>query len=249
MSMSDELEIPAPTYRVPRHRRGMDAGTRRLAFIAGGLGGALLLLVGGWSVLGHRSGGIPVIEADSSPVRVKPDNPGGMQVGGTSEEILSDTAGGQAGKLAPGAETPAPQQLAAPVAPAATSPSPAASSSAASAPPAVAPAVPPSSASATAAKPAAKTAAGPVPVHPAGKGTLVQLAALMSEDAAKSEWQRLEKRMPSLLEGRQPAVSKIERDGKTYWRLRTGGFSDVAQATAFCEQVRAKGSGCSIASF
>ncbi len=55
--------------------------------------------------------------------------------------------------------------------------------------------------------------------------------------------------MPSLLASRQPDVTRFEHDGKTFWRLRTGGFSDIAQATQFCEQVRAKGGGCSIAAF
>ncbi len=245
--MSDDLDIPSPTYRVPRHRRGMDTGTRRLAIIAGGLGGALVLLVGGWSVLGHRSTGVPVIEADSSPLRVKPENPGGMSVAGSNEEILSDGADGTVGKLAPASETPAPQNMQAakpPVVASAPPPPPAATA-------APAPVAPPVVAAAPAAKP-------PAPVHVAaaesahpvsGKGTLVQLAALSSEDAAKVEWERLEKRMPDLFGKRQPAVSKIERDGKTFWRLRTGGFSDIAQATAFCEQVRAKGNGCSIAAF
>ena len=45
--MSDELSIPTPTYRVPRHHRGMDPATRRLVVIAGGLGATLLLVVGG----------------------------------------------------------------------------------------------------------------------------------------------------------------------------------------------------------
>jgi hypothetical protein len=243
--VSDDLNIPSPTYRVPRHRRGMDSGTRRLAIIAGGLGGALVLLVGGWSMLGHRSTGVPVIEADSSPLRVKPDNPGGMTVNGSNDEILSDNADGNVGKLAPASETPAPQNMqnakppvvaSAPPPPAA--PAPAAPPVVAAAPPAAKPPTP------------AHVAAAEHPAHPAsGKGTLVQLASLSSEDAAKVEWERLEKRMPDLLGNRQPAVTRFERDGKTFWRLRTGGFADIAQATVFCEQVRAKGSGCTIAAF
>jgi hypothetical protein len=236
--MSDDLDIPTPTYRVPRHRRGIDSGTRRLAIIAGGLGGALLLLVGGWSVLGHRSTGVPVIEADSSPLRVKPANPGGLSVGGTGDDILSDGVDGSTSKLAPASEAPAPQDIKPPTV--------------ASAPPVPVPA-PPAPAPVTA---AVKPPVAPPPAHVAaaehaagGRGTLVQLAALSSEESAKTEWERLSKRMPDLLGRKQPAVSKIERDGKTYWRLRTGGFADIAQATAFCEQVRAKGNGCSIAAF
>ena len=57
------------------------------------------------------------------------------------------------------------------------------------------------------------------------------------------------KRMPDLLGSHQPAFSKIERDGRTWWRVRTGGFSDVVQATLFCERLRAKGAGCSVADF
>ena len=75
------------------------------------------------------------------------------------------------------------------------------------------------------------------------------MAAVPSEEGAKTEWDRLAKKMPDLLSGHRPAFSKTERDGRTYWRLRTGGFSDIAQATAFCERVRAKGGGCSLASF
>jgi hypothetical protein len=64
-----------------------------------------------------------------------------------------------------------------------------------------------------------------------------------------AEWRLLSHRMPDLLSARHPAVMRAEHDGKPIWRLRTGGFADVAAATAFCQQVRAKGGGCAIASF
>jgi hypothetical protein len=224
----------------------MDPGTRRLALIAGGLGATLIVVVGGWELVGNRSTTVPVVQADNRPIRVKPDNPGGMQVAGANEDILSGGTESAAGKLAPPPEAPAPQALRAPPAAPAAVPTPAPTTT-------VTPA------------PAANTAAPPKPVVtpkavealsekrpsavPTGNGTLVQLAAVHSEDAAKSEWERLSKRFPELLGSHHPAFSKTERDGKTLWRVRTGGFTDVPQATSFCEKVRAKGSACSVADF
>ncbi len=109
--VSDELDIPTPTYRVPRRSRGMDPGTRRLALIAGGLGGALVLLVGGWSLLGNRSTTVPVVQADSSPMRVKPADPGGLHVAGANDDIMDNNPDAAADKLAPASETPAPQDM------------------------------------------------------------------------------------------------------------------------------------------
>ncbi len=89
----------------------------------------------------------------------------------------------------------------------------------------------------------------PADKRPAANGAQVQLAAVHSEEAAKSEWQRLSKRMPDLLGQRRPAFSKTEHDGRTLWRVRTGGFADIPQASSFCEKLRAKGVGCSVADF
>ncbi|MFL5254959.1 MAG: SPOR domain-containing protein, partial [Rhodopila sp.] len=86
------------------------------------------------------------------------------------------------------------------------------------------------------------------PVAP-GHQPLVQFAALPSEDAAHAEWAQLAKKMPDLLNGKQPNFSRIDRDGRTFWRLRTSGFADAAQARVFCERVRAKGAACSVADF
>ncbi len=275
--MRDELDIPmprmapatGPSYRVSRSANPLDPATKRLAIIAGGLGAALLLLVGVWSLGGHHRGGVPVVQADSRPLRSKPDQPGGMQVAGENETILSGASSGK-DAMAPPPETPAPetlkaeaqQQLAAQTAAAAASAAAAAAPVIASptqaeltiaAPAVSAPAMPavavvPAPSATPGQKLIAHTAAKPA--KPAVPGnTQVQLAALGSEQAAMVEWQRLTHKMPVLLNDRHPAVLRSEFDGKTYFRLRTGGFTNIAEATAFCEQVRAKGVGCALARF
>lgn len=247
--MSDDLSIPSPTYRIPRHRVGMDPLTRRLAIIACGLGGLLVVAIGGWTMLNRHGGSVPVVQAASGPMRVKPANPGGMQVAGANEDILSGDGPSGTDKLAPPPEVPDPQALRAP-----PKQSPAAVASAAL------PAPPPAIAAAQAPRPVTDrplaapdkhAAAAAVAAHtvPAGKDTVVQLAALRSEAAARDEWQRLQHRMPDLLKDHHPAISKVDHDGETLWRVRTGGFGDVAQATAFCERVRSKGAGCAVAAF
>jgi hypothetical protein len=72
----------------------------------------------------------------------------------------------------------------------------------------------------------------------------VQLAAVGSEAAVQAEWNRLRSRMPDLLADQALTVSRGERDGQPFWRVRTGRFADVAAARGFCEQVRARGFTC-----
>lgn len=245
--MAEELDIPMPSmmpagaaaWRTSRRREGLDTTTRRLVLFAGVIGGGLLLLVAAWSLTGHRAAGVPVIEPDSRPLRTKPENAGGMQLAGGDDAILSGASGGQDG-MAPPPETPAPQDLAV------QAPTPQA------APPAVAPAAPqavsqtPEPPPPPAAAPARPSVATP-PVVRAETGTQVQLAALVSEEQARTEWQRLLRKMPDLLGGRSPVVTRIDRaDGKVFFRLRTGGFADIAQATAFCAKIRAKGGACTL---
>jgi cell division septation protein DedD len=67
---------------------------------------------------------------------------------------------------------------------------------------------------------------------------------MATEAAATAEWQRLQNRMPDVLGSRQPDISKSDRPGRVWWRLRTGGFEDAAQATEFCSRLRAKGINC-----
>ena len=205
--MPDDLQIPLaappntgrPSYRMDRPSRRLDAGTVRLLVFAGAALLVLLFAVGTWAWVGRRPAGIPVIEADSRPLRVKPDNPGGMQIAGADEPDDG------APSLAPAPEAPAPRALRAPVQ----------------------------------ARPAAPRGAGPV----------VQLAALDSEDAARAEWARLRKRFPDMLDGRQPTIQRADKDGKAIWRVRTGPFTDIADAAGFCAKMRAKGAGCALGTF
>jgi SPOR domain len=65
----------------------------------------------------------------------------------------------------------------------------------------------------------------------------VQLATSPSEDAAQAIWQRLQDRVPDAA-GREPSISKVELEGKSVWRLRTGGFASAGEASAFRTQLR-----------
>jgi hypothetical protein len=83
---------------------------------------------------------------------------------------------------------------------------------------------------------------------PAGRAQ-VQLAAVSTETAARQEWDRLAHRMPGVLGTHHPLFSKIEHDGHTLWRVRTGDFATEAEAGQFCHEVKAKGGGCAVAAF
>ena len=244
------------SWRPQRRERGLDPQIMRMAAIAAGAVVVLGFGYGGYSLLARGPRAVPVIEADSRPLRVRPDNPGGMQVAGAEEQIMGGSGTGKADGMAPAPEVPQPQALRAQIQ-AARQPAPPPQPVSLTVPPA--PPLPVISAlpeqrtavplSTPARAPAPRAAPAPAPAPTQAGGTEVQLAALESEAAAMAEWQRLAKRMPDLLATRHPAVQRAERDGKPIFRLRTGGFTDIAQATSFCTQIRAKGAGCSIASF
>ena len=245
--MGERLSVQSESWRPQRRDGAFSPQVTRMAAIAAGLVAVVGLGYGGYALIGSAPRVVPMIEADSRPVRVRPDNPGGMQVAGAEEQIMGGTASGKADVMAPAPEVPQPQALRAQIQ-AARQPAP---------PPLqpvslVAPPAPPPPMIATMPEQRAallvKPPSTPKP-QAAVVGLQVQLAAMDSEPAALAEWQRLAKRMPDLLATRHPAVQRTDRDGKTYFRLRTSGFTDLAQATSFCTQVKAKGAGCSIASF
>ena len=231
----------------PQRRAPIDPQLMRMALIAGGVAVLGALGVGGYTLMASRPHTVPVIEADSRPLRVRPDNPGGMQVAGADEQIMGGDDSGQDAAMAPPPEAPQMAALRAQI-DAARQPAPPAQA----APPAqpLPPPAPTPLAAAAAPEPPPALTLQPAAHAAAGSGgAQVQLAAVETQQAAMSEWQRLAKKMPDLLSSRHPAVVRAQRDGKLLWRLRTGGFADIAQATQFCAKVRAEGGGCTLANF
>jgi cell division septation protein DedD len=87
-------------------------------------------------------------------------------------------------------------------------------------------------------------AAGEAVIPAVAGGPQVQFGALASRTEARAEWARLKDKMPALLRGHEPMISRVSHDGKTLFRLRTGGFATHAAARRFCAKVAAKGGSC-----
>jgi cell division septation protein DedD len=184
----------------------MDANARRLLYLGGFAGLAILAGVSAYSLTG-RSGGdtVPVVQPDPRPLKVKPENPGGMPVG---PDVKQDDPAHS--RLAPGTEEPNIQALQ-------TLHDPA--------------------------RPAAVPSAL-MPAH--GRTFAVQLSSAKSEAEAQAAWDRLTRKMPELIGQHRALFQKTNEAGPAPWRLRTGGFTDAAQAKAFCEKLKAKGGQCTV---
>lgn len=87
-----------------------------------------------------------------------------------------------------------------------------------------------------------KAVAGRAVALPAG--FQIQLGSLDREANAHALWERLAARLPGLLRERTPAISETDLQGRSFWRLRTGGFASRREAGTFCQRVRAQGQDC-----
>ncbi|MBO1325398.1 SPOR domain-containing protein [Acetobacter sp. TBRC 12305] len=89
---------------------GNASATRWLAYGAAGLGGLLVLGIGGWALVRHHQGGIPVIGPPAVSMRTKPVDPGGMQLDSLAPASAADDQGDHP---VPAPENPNPAALAA----------------------------------------------------------------------------------------------------------------------------------------
>jgi len=230
------------------------------------VGALIAALVWGFSRGSSRHA--PLIEADARPIKVRPDNPGGLRVPNQDELIFDRNRGARPatqGGLAPEAENPRVDQLRQQLAERAAqeaarnAPPAAAPPAQPAAPPASARSAPQAAAPATPAPPATTSALtapslpAPVPATaerfaPVANGRAqVQLGALPSEGAARGEWERLQRRVPEFLGNRRVSLMPLDREGQTtMYRIRTGGFADAATARAFCDEMKTRSIPCMV---
>ena len=203
------------------------------------------------------SGDIPLIRADTRPMKVKPAEPGGMPIPDRDMLIY-----GQNRPIVEHLLPPPEQPMALPATPPpATTPAaraPAGASQAV-APPAVAPAsdTAPAVAAARPEQSAGLLPANPhaVPSKPAeaepqpGKagGVRLQLGAVRSEGVAREEWARIKRSNPDLL-GRLTAVAiRADLGDKgVYYRIQAGPVGDPATAERLCGELRQRHLPCII---
>ena len=232
----------------------MDPDTRRLVMFAGGLGAVLVVLIGASALIGHRSTGVPVVTADTRPIRVKPANPGGMKIDGAENDVFSGGSDTADSKLAPAAETPdakalrtaaaAPPPVVATPAPADVAPPP---------PPVTRPAAVAATARRQAGSGRARQTAGgrrgspSAHVRASGDGAarrprLGRRGAQRVAETVEAHARSAERKAPRLLPHRARWAHVLAHPDRPV-------FADVAQARTFCDRVRQKGGACSVADF
>jgi hypothetical protein len=215
---------------------------------------ALGFVVGGVYWLKQRAGGpgtAPgepgLIAAQTGPIKVKPTEPGGMEVKGQGDSSYAASEGADpSAKIDLSAVPEAPVAKGAP-APAAPAPAPAAPVAAKPAPVVAKPtpvapkpeqvAAKPAPAKPEAAAPKPEQTASAPAAHGAGQ---IQLGAFANEALANSAWKSLSGRF-SVLGSLSQSVEKAEVNGKTVYRLRAAAG---AQASDVCAKLKVAGEAC-----
>lgn len=73
---------------------------------------------------------------------------------------------------------------------------------------------------------------------------LVQLGAYESPEIARQEWQRFSGRFADYMAGKDRVIQRATSGGRTFYRLRAMGFSDLSDARRFCAALTAQNTDC-----
>jgi len=112
-------------------------------------------------------------------------------------------------------------------------------------PAAPAPAEPAPAPQAAATKPIPAPAVKPEPATPVtGGGWRVQLAAVSSQDRARSEWSRIQSRNNDILGSLDLNVQSVKLDRGTFYRIQAGPLADRAAASSLCSQLKSHNQDC-----
>ena len=243
-------------------------------FLKGVAAVAVLVLFSGLIVYAYNKGkeagggnAPPIIKAGPAPYKVRPEQPGGMQVLNRDKQIYSEIEGGPKApvveRLLPPAEMPMAPTAGSPATPppaAAPQPAPAESRP----PPAVAtaepdpkpqtpprkktPASPPKPPVSKPAEPdAAATARRLSKIAPASSGGYkIQLASLRSNAAVARSWKKLVKSNKDLLGGLRLTIARRDLgSGKgVFYRMQAGPLNDAAAARDLCARLKRRKLNC-----
>ncbi|WP_337995455.1 SPOR domain-containing protein [Oleispirillum naphthae] len=246
----------------------LPARSAKKSLLFGALIGLAAAAGAAWYILGTGGAGnstapqeVPVVKSEKAPVKVRPADPGGLEVPNQDKLVYNRV---DQGSVKPEVEHLLPQPVqpkdlpkaqpadklgdgmaplpAAPALPEAVKP---VETAKVTPPPAAKP-----EPKAETEKPAAKAEAAKPAAAPAKAGSgawQVQLAALREEARAETEWTRAVKKAPEL--GKLPhQVIRADLGSKgVFYRLRAGDFAAREQADALCDGLKAKGVGCVVA--
>jgi cell division septation protein DedD len=249
LDYAEEEAAPEEAYYPPRrHLPGAALALGVMAIFAGGLWFAYHE---GTKHPGVSSAApadnIPLIRADNTPVKVKPDKAGGMEIPDQDNPLYGAKSSAPVEKLLPPPEAPQPRP-AAPVAQPQPQPSvaPVAPATPAAASPKPPPLLTPAQIAALAKPPVASATPAPGETAVPG-GVKVQLASLRTPDEARDEWARLKHENPDLL-GKLTAVAVRADLGEKgiYYKIEAGPLGSKADAARLCGEMKQRDLGCQL---
>jgi cytoskeletal protein RodZ len=84
----------------------------------------------------------------------------------------------------------------------------------------------------------------PPPAPTTSGGAMVQIGAVSSTALADKAWNEAVAAAPGLAAGKGKSIERIERNGGVLYRTAVTGFASRAEATAFCDRLKAAGKNC-----
>lgn len=250
--MSDEGEKSSWLEPLPEEYASDSDMTGRRMLIAA-LTVVILAIFGGliwYSYLqGNDNGPVPAVRADKSVVKVKPDNPGGMEVPDQDKRIFDRVTADQAENiesLAPSAELPVERPEEKAVVEQENQDEAQTETKTADAVPPTLPTVSKENTTQKNTESATQKMAAIAPASLGGNGEfLIQLGAFGKKDSAQQLWKKLQQENASILSELKSDIMMVDLGKKgVLYRLRGGLIADRAAADKICSSLKAKKQAC-----